>query len=87
MATKQEIQKAKEIDLIELVTRMEIPYKQESGHIKIHCMWHEESHESFAIYNDHYYCFGCQENGDIIDFVRHVYKVDFNTAIKLLNKI
>ena len=87
MANQQQITRAKEVNLDELVTRMEIPYKQESGHIKINCLWHDESSPSLAIYFDHYYCFGCQENGDIIDFVRHVYKVDFDSAVKMLNKI
>ena len=85
--TKQEIEKAKQIDLIEIVNGLEIPNNWFSDHVKIICPFHEESSGSCAIYSDHYYCFGCAEHGDQISFVMKYLKVDFSTAVTMLNKI
>jgi hypothetical protein len=52
------------------------------------CPFHEEKHESFYIYpeTNTYHCFGCQENGDIIQLTRHLYDVSFREAVKMLQK-
>ncbi len=31
------------------------------------CPFHEDRHPSMKIYDDHYYCFGCQAHGDVTD--------------------
>ena len=31
------------------------------------CLFHEDRHPSMKIYDDHYYCFGCQAHGDVTD--------------------
>lgn len=33
------------------------------------CPFHPDEHPSFAVYPDHFYCFGCGVHGDIIDFI------------------
>lgn len=87
MVTKEQITRAKQVDFLELIERMEIPYKQESGHVKVNCLFHEERTASLAIYDDHYYCYSCSENGDIIDFIKHLYEISFENAVRHLNKI
>lgn len=83
---KQSIDNAKLVDLIELVQGLEIPCNIFADHIKIVCPFHEENTGSMAVYSDHYYCFGCAEHGDQIEFVKKYLKVDFTTAVELLNK-
>lgn len=84
---KQDIEKAKEVDLIEIVIGLDIPHNLASDHIKIICPFHEENTGSMMIKNNHYYCFGCSEHGDQISFVQKYLKTDFKTAVALLNKI
>jgi len=82
------VERAKQVDFVELLDKIQIPYIVESGHVKIICCFHEENTESLAIYPDNkYYCFACSASGDIIDFVKHVYKVEFGEAISMLNTI
>lgn len=80
---------AKNIDFLELLDRMNIEYQNESGHVKILCPFHNDFKTwSMAIYPDNkYYCFGCSEKGDIIDFVMQVYKVPFKEAVEALKEI
>ena len=30
------------------------------------CPFHDDRHPSMKLYEDHYHCFGCQANGDVI---------------------
>lgn len=50
------------------------------------CPFHAEKTASFKIYTDtnSYYCFGCGESGDVIDFVRRFENVSFDRACELL---
>ena len=48
---------------------------------------HDDKTPSFAIYEDHYYCFGCHEIGNAIDFVQKIKKVTRNEAISQIEKI
>ena len=84
--TKQQISRAKSTDFLELIESLDIPYKQESGHIKMLCVWHEENTPSLAIYEDHCHCFACGQHSDIIGFVMQVFKLSFQDAVIFLNK-
>lgn len=51
------------------------------------CPFHKEKTASFKVYQDDYYCFGCQEYGDVIDFVRLEEGLSSNIeATKVLNE-
>ena len=32
------------------------------------CPFHKDRHPSMKLYDDHFYCFGCGDAGDVIDF-------------------
>lgn len=51
------------------------------------CPFHKESSPSFYVNNEKglYYCHGCGASGDHIDFVKEHSKVDFGTAVTMLN--
>ena len=86
---KEQIQKARDVDFLELLERMSIEYQNESGHVKVLCPFHNDYKTlSMAIYPDNkYYCFGCSESGDVISFVMKVYNIEFADAIQALNEI
>ena len=52
------------------------------------CPFHNEKTASFKVYNGDrgYYCFGCGESGDIIDFVKKFFNIAFNEALQKLNQ-
>lgn len=51
------------------------------------CPFHGDNTPSLKIYSDNrgWYCFGCSRGGDVIDFVRLLYNLNFPAACKKLN--
>lgn len=49
------------------------------------CLFHNERTPSFTVYRDHYFCFGCQEHGSVIDFIMKMENVDFKEALNILS--
>ncbi len=50
------------------------------------CPFHNENTPSFYVYDDNYFCFGCQESGDAIEFIQKTRHVEFIEALKILSK-
>lgn len=49
------------------------------------CPFHKEKTPSFRVYPDqHYYCFGCQAHGDVLDFMRERHGVGLREAAEML---
>ena len=50
------------------------------------CPFHNEKTPSFTVYpaTSSYYCFGCQNGGDVITFIRQIENLDYMEAVKLL---
>ena len=86
MATKKEISEVKELNLIDLVMEAGVKYRKERDHIKMNCIFHSEKTPSMAIYEDHYYCFGCSANGDVISWAQQAFEVSFGEAVAILVK-
>ena len=51
------------------------------------CPFHDEAEGSFTVYGDseRFYCFGCGEGGDVLDFVRRVENLSLPEAIARLD--
>ena len=51
------------------------------------CPFHEEAEGSFTVYGDteRFYCFGCGEGGDVLDFVRRMEDLTLPEAIARLD--
>ena len=49
------------------------------------CPFHRERHPSCKLYNDHYYCFGCQAHGDVIKLVQELFGLTPIEAVKQIN--
>lgn len=50
------------------------------------CPFHNDSNPSLNLYDDHFYCFGCGEHGDVIDFVGKVFSLSPKEAAESLAK-
>ncbi len=50
------------------------------------CPFHNDNSPSMKLYDDHYYCFGCGEHGDVIDFVSKLFSVSPKEAAERLAK-
>ncbi|MEN9406293.1 MAG: hypothetical protein RLZ12_577, partial [Bacillota bacterium] len=52
------------------------------------CPFHTEKTPSFLVSEKKqlFYCFGCHIGGDVISFVREIYKLSFNEALDYLNE-
>lgn len=70
------------VDLISMYTDL----KQSGNRFLGLCPFHKEKTPSFFVNRDDqlYYCFGCHEGGNIINFVEKVNNLDFIEAVKFL---
>lgn len=48
------------------------------------CPFHDDRHPSMKLYEDHYHCFGCQANGDVIAFTSNLFAI---TPLKAVQKL
>ena len=77
------------IDLVEFV-RQYVPHLKKAGKTwKACCPFHKEKTPSFTVSSEKglYYCFGCQEGGDIFDFLMKMENLSFNEAVRKLTDI
>lgn len=75
-------------DIKELV---DVPTAARTYGVEVHrgnmalCPFHRERHPSCKLYEDHYYCFGCQAHGDVIKLVQELFGLRAIEAVKQLN--
>ena len=85
--TKDSIERVKDaVDMVELVGARSDLRRQGAGSWKGLCPFHDERTPSFSVNAEKkvYYCFGCQESGDAIDFVKATEGLDFREAVEAL---
>jgi len=74
------------LNLVDIV-RQYVPHLRRAGRtFKACCPFHKEKTPSFLVDPDKnlYYCFGCQEGGDLFDFVMKVENLTFNETLRKL---
>lgn len=74
------------LDIAEFV-RQYVPHLKKAGKTwKACCPFHKEKTPSFTVNSEKglYYCFGCQEGGDIFDFLMKMENLPFNEAVHKL---
>ncbi len=84
---ESDIEKAREVHIVEVLERINVSYEMVGSNAKIICPFHDERNMSMVIYDDGYFCFGCNEYGDSIGFVRKVLGLSFKESVELLNLI
>ena len=45
------------------------------------CPFHNDKTPSMKIYDDHFYCFGCNSHGDVIDLICGLFSLDIKEAV------
>ena len=73
------------VDLPSLIGE-NVELRLRGGHHTGLCPFHEERSPSFAVYADHYFCFGCRAQGDAIKYVRETQGLTFMEALKFLSE-
>ena len=74
-----------ENDIVEVIGDYVKLQKKGSSYFGL-CPFHNEKSPSFSVSPNKqmYYCFGCGEGGDVINFVMRIENLDFMDAVKLL---
>ena len=70
------------IDIVDVVEKYGL---QINRHGKALCPFHEEKTPSFSIKGQHWHCFGCNEGGDVIDFISRIQCISIWEAAKRLD--
>lgn len=76
--------------LSDYLMRRGVNLKKDGREFKACCPFHSESTPSFTVYQSRegfqkYQCFGCGENGNVIDYVQRFDAVDFVQACEILS--
>ncbi|CAA2140402.1 CHC2 zinc finger domain-containing protein [Hyphomicrobium sp. ghe19] len=79
----------REVSLAETAERFGVPLVKDGDEWVAPCPFHEEDTPSFTIFHgrdrvQRMHCFGCGAKGDVLDFVRHIKRVDLPGAIRIL---
>ena len=74
-----------QINIVDVISGV-VALKRAGASYKGLCPFHKEKTPSFNVSesNQRYYCFGCQETGDVIEFTKKYYNLDFNDAVESL---
>jgi DNA polymerase I-like protein with 3'-5' exonuclease and polymerase domains len=71
-----------------VVTKPHVPLPELIGEAlvdsKICCPFHDERTPSCHIYDDHFYCFGCNARGDAVDWLMMIEGLDRHAALQVL---
>lgn len=50
-----------------------------------HCPFHKDNSPSMRIYDKSFYCFSCNRTGDLIEFVKQYFNLNFQEAMEKIN--
>lgn len=71
------------VNLVDLVEKYVNLKKNGSRHVGL-CPFHEEKTPSFYVKANHYHCYGCNEHGDVFDFLQRHLSLSFPEALDTL---
>jgi hypothetical protein len=82
---QEKVEVARQYPIAELA-RNNLELRQTGINFFALCPFHNEKHASFYIYTqtNTFYCFGCQESGDVIKLTMQLYGIDFKEAVQML---
>jgi len=75
-------------DIVSIINQY-VPLTRNGTRYKARCPFHTEKTPSFVVTPQmgRYHCFGCNANGDVLDFLMEMNKLDFTGAVELLADI
>jgi DNA primase len=81
-----DVEELKRANPIEDVVSRWVPLNKKGSVLQGFCPFHKETKPSFTVWpsDGHFYCFGCQERGDVLTFVMRILDVDFKEACRVL---
>ena len=84
--TQQELENAKHKPIVGVVSSFMELRQSTSNRFTGKCPFHNEKTGSFTVYLDtnSYHCFGCNESGDVMDFVQKTQGISLVEAVKQL---
>lgn len=80
-----EIGLARQTPIVNIASSLLRLRKSGKNHIAL-CPFHQEKHPSFYLYpeTNSFYCFGCNQGGDVIKFVQLAFNYSFKEAVNYL---
>lgn len=72
------------INISSIIERYVTPVRRSSKYWQGLCPFHNDHDPSFTVYSDSWYCFGCNEGGDVISFIQKIEDLSFIEAVKKL---
>ena len=79
------IEQAKQTPIVNIASSF-LQLKKSGRNYKALCPFHQEKHPSFYLYpeTNSFYCFGCNQGGDVIKLVELAFNLEFKEAIEYL---
>jgi len=80
--TQFDISAIKELhDIVQVIKNSGVELKKRGSRYVGNCPFHRDEVPSFVVYENRFYCFGCHERGDVLDFLMKLHGCDFKTAL------
>jgi len=81
--TLEEVRRA--ADIVETISSV-VPLKKAGAYYRAPCPFHKETNPSFTVNptTQTFYCFGCQEGGDVFSFYMKYHNLSFGEAVREL---
>ena len=82
-ATLEELRRS--ADIVETISSV-VPLKKAGAYYRAPCPFHKETNPSFTVNptTQTFYCFGCQEGGDVFSFYMKYHNLSFGEAVREL---
>ncbi|MDD5544703.1 MAG: CHC2 zinc finger domain-containing protein [Acidobacteriia bacterium] len=73
---------------IEDIIRQYVPLSRKWLNYLGHCPFHDDRNPSFVVYpqTQSFYCFGCDEHGDVLSFIMRIEQLTFPEALEVLRQ-
>src|SRR4030081_2334718 len=73
------------LDIVDVIGGY-VPLQRSGREFKGLCPFHAEKTPSFTVSQELqvWYCFGCQEGGDLFKFIERIERIDFRQALEML---
>lgn len=75
------------LDIVDVISEY-LDLKKTGSNFKALCPFHHEKTPSFTVSpsKQFYYCFGCGDSGDVINFLKKIENISFNEALQILSE-
>jgi DNA primase len=88
-AADSELDRLKSAVRIEDIVGRYLPLRRSGQNFIARCQFHDDHNPSFVVFphTQSFYCFGCQQHGDVLKFLMQVERLSFPEALKALRQL